>query len=230
MKIRTVFHRVLPAALLALGGAAMAVSPASAESIRGVFTREDGMNAVRYRGESWTIHELIERRELAPGRFDLHHQRLGHGLRMGIDGLQERRALNPRRFDYYHPFLGHLVADPLPDAPPSGIGGLGEPDQDPELIIGGGPSTSPPTNPLNPPMFAEEPPPISPPALPQEPSPPGVVPPPGGNPGGPPPPISSAVVPEPPGLLQAALGLAGLAGVLAWRRLRGLQPSRLARS
>ncbi|RUL87321.1 PEP-CTERM sorting domain-containing protein [Tautonia sociabilis] len=126
--------------------------PASAESLGSRFTREDGMNAVRFAGQSWTLPELIDRRAQNPMRFDRSHGRLGSALRLGIDGLQARRALNPRRFDSYHPVLAYLLDDFLPDAPIDGTsssaggsaGGSGN------LLPGGGSLSSPVDEPATP--------------------------------------------------------------------------------
>ncbi|QDV36114.1 hypothetical protein [Tautonia plasticadhaerens] len=259
MKVRRIIPRPAFVLALTLGASASIVGPSSADTVRGGLVREDGMNAVRYAGDTWTIHDLIGRRELAPARFDEHHERLGYGLRMGLDGLQARRSLNPTRFDFYHPFLGYLVADPDPDLDlvldptGSGIDTLGGPDLPPDAVLGGGPSAPQvpqPPSPLGPPdaVIPGEPgpggpglPPVSaegptlppPPSSPQQPSAPNSAPPPGGDTGGPtapPPPISTAAVPEPSGLLLSAFGLIGLVGAMTWRHLRGPRPCGLARA
>ena len=241
---REIILRPALVAALTLGASAALAVPSSAESMRGGFTREDGMNAVRYAGDTWTIHDLIARRELAPARFDLHHERLGYGLRMGLDGLQARRDLNPTRFDFYHPFLGYLVADADGDLPAQGIDTLGQPDLPPDTVLGEGPSAPGPQGPLGPPgvvppempgpdtpgpppIPVEGPTPPLPPTSSQEPTPPGVAPP---TPPAPPPPTSSAAIPEPSGLLLWALGVIGVAGTMAWGRIRRPRPCRLGQA
>lgn len=221
---------------------------AQAESLFPRLTRKDDMNAIRANGQVWTIHDLVDRRNLAPGRFDLHHQRLGSALRLGLDGLEARRALNPDRFDFFHPFLGYLLTDT--GSGPGDVGGIGQPVPSPGLPDGD--QTLPPPDPGFTPVPPAPPqPPIVPPTTPPEvlmpppdangePAPPVIPPPPGDNelpplaPPGPgpgpgpidlgpdptPPGETPQVIPEPAAMLQLVVGLSGLGGALAWRRHR----------
>jgi hypothetical protein len=74
-------------------------------------TTKDGVNAVRYGGQIYTLEDLIEKRALNPERFDSYHTRIGPALGLGIDGLCALRERNERRFDRYHGVLGWLLED-----------------------------------------------------------------------------------------------------------------------
>ncbi|MEW4569744.1 PEP-CTERM sorting domain-containing protein [Tautonia sp. JC769] len=229
-----------PRVLLGLLGLIVLSSapPAQAESLRSRLTRKDDMNAIRFQGQDWTIHDLIDRRSQAPGRFDVHHQRLGSALGLGLEGLEARRALNPRRFDFFHPFLGYLLSDIDPD---SGLGAGGDPViDDPPIGQDGGPQPlpdesvspqvpEPPQPPIVPPTPTDPtvPPPLDQlpsvpdesegPQLPGAPDGPEVTPP-TVDPIGTDDPNEIRAIPEPSTVIQLSVGLAGLVGALAWRR------------
>jgi hypothetical protein len=204
-------------------------------------TRKDDMNAVRFQGRDWTIRDLIDRRSQAPGRFDVHHQRLGSALSMGLEGLEARRALNPERFDFFHPFLGYLLSDIDPD---SGLGTGGDPSEEVPGIGQDGSPEFPPDESVSPQVPEPTQPPFFPPSPPDP-----TVPPPldpidwqieaserpqlPGTPNGPElnPPVVDPIgpddsndiraIPEPSTMIQLSVGLAGLVGGLAWRRRVG---------
>lgn len=261
MKVRT--HNKLTTALLLTILTLVAVQPASAGSLGGRLTRSDDMNAVRFAGQVWTIHDLIDRRDQSPQQFDRVMPRLGKALRLGVDGLDAKRALNSVRFDYYHPIISYLLDDSQADGTTNGLGTLGQPDISPDptpvspgqadpvpLLPGqnmpgqpnpgqGGESPAPlPTTPP-PPSIVPEPSDGSTPSGPDSPGTPGgELEPPGPGPSNPPPdgppngpnsgPIGGAVVPEPPGLVQASIGIAMISGLMFWRRRHGLRPATIA--
>lgn len=165
-------------------------------------TRENGANAVRFRGRTYTLDRWIERRGDNPRRFDAARPQLGHALAMGKLALIERRARNPVRFDHYHHCLGWLLADAFPD----------------EAF----PSATPPI-PIAPPRGQDLLPPGSPPAVSAEEIGPGSTPPVGPSGGGmstPPGPGPGAAVPEPSGLALLASAAAGWCLFGLARRLR----------
>ncbi|WP_169972764.1 hypothetical protein [Tautonia rosea] len=222
----------------------------NAESLRSRLTRKDEMNAVRFQGRDWTIHDLIDRRTEAPGRFDRYHQRLGSALRLGLDGLEARRALNPERFDFFHPFLGYLLSDIDSN---SGLGTVGDPPDSTSGIGQDGSPEFPPSESLSPQTPGETQPPILPPnptdpsvpppldqlpslpgasegpQLPGSPEGPGLTPPtvdPIGGTGDPSNGGDIRAIPEPATVIQLGVGLAAILGLLAWRyRGRTLQPA-----
>lgn len=174
--------------------AAMAVLPATSRGahLSALFTREDGMNAVRLNGDTHTLRDLIARRELAPRRFDANHGRMGRALALGEDGLLTRYQLNPARFRRFHPLFAYLLDDVIPDD-------LAGPTRPPGSVLGD-------ETPLPFPTPTPEP---------SIPLPGPVVPPSGPPPGG----IAPAVIPEPGTLALLGSGLAVLAaGAWATRR------------
>jgi PEP-CTERM motif len=84
-------------------------------SAKVVFTRENGMNAINYRGDKLTLIDLINRRDKAPERFDFYHPTLGVQLAGGIDGLLEKQEEHPLQFKRAHPILNYLLKDFTPD-------------------------------------------------------------------------------------------------------------------
>jgi hypothetical protein len=130
------------ALVLAMAGGAQG---ARAAHISSRLTREDGMNAVSIKGETYTYRDLEAKRALNPARFDRYHPRLGNGLSKGLDGLLAREALNPRRFRFFHPLLAYLMDDVTPDSV-AGIGLTGNPDL-PPLVLGPPPGPPAPPSP-----------------------------------------------------------------------------------
>jgi len=207
--------------------------------ISGSLTSENGANAVRFQGDTWTLCDLFARRSIAPRRFDFHHPRLGSALKLGIDGLVERRSIAPERFDFYHPMLAHLLDDVTTDHGPGcdviiddGQGATGGPViVDPPVVAPhppaiGFPSETPelPFPPSDPPIVVTRPPDwpdrliptIDPSDRPHEPK-------------GQPDPPQNVVIPEPASFVM--VGTAGFAacGLGLWRR-RWSAPRSLASS
>ena len=203
------------------------VAPASASSVSGFLTRENGMNAIRFAGDTWTLQDLIDRRNLNPGQFDRTYQRLGSALSLGVDGLLSRRAEAPARFDHFHPLITYLLTGVTPPGTvtPPDLGAGGEPDG-PEPpgesaeVIPGPPSSpqvpvSPSELPTVEPSMPEQPAPLTPsmppPTIPPAPGtgleiPTGPGPGPGTGPGPGPPPGTNpgpGPGPEPPPIPQA---------------------------
>ena len=138
--------KLVAGATLLVALAASTGSPARAGHMSARFTREDGMNAILLRGDTYTYHELVALRAENPARFDRHHPRLGRALSFGLDQLLARQAINPRRFRRWHPFLWWLIQDTTPDDG-SGGGQSGKPDADKPP---GGDQTKPPDGSTNP--------------------------------------------------------------------------------
>lgn len=111
--------------------AAPSVSRACHVAPRIVLTRENGMNAVILGGgPKQTLADLLDRRAMAPKRFDFNHPRIGNNLKSGLEGLLDKQALNPKRFNRNHPVLSYLLRDITPNgAGPinSGTGGPNPP-------------------------------------------------------------------------------------------------------
>ena len=239
--VNTMLRPALMGAAALLGIAA----PGDAASVSSILTRENEMNAVRFAGTTWTLQDLIDRRNLSPARFDANNARLGSALQLGIDGLVSRRSEAPARFDFFHPVLTYLLSDVTPPgtvpAPGGGIGTVGGPDapETPGDTVGStGEVVSPPPSSPQVPVAPSEIPAVEP-QMPEQPSPlepstnPPIVPSgsdtgtgipsgPGSGPGPGPGPDEPGplVIPEPASIISASLGVLGLGGALTWKRRR----------
>lgn len=127
-------------AMMLAGGA----EKARAGHMSARFTRENGMNAVLLKGESYTFRDLVAKRNENTRRFDLNHHRLGYALRLGETELLARQAKNPIRFRHYHPLLSWLLQDITPDG---GGGSTGQPDLPPPVEPPPPPPPPPPPSP-----------------------------------------------------------------------------------
>ncbi|CAN5847468.1 hypothetical protein BH23PLA1_BH23PLA1_40990 [soil metagenome] len=111
-----------PILLLAVLGACMASTvTARGEFVGPMYTRKDNQNAVRVAGQTQTLRDLIDRRNINPSRFDRFHPVLGPLLRRGMEGLQNLRAQDPGQFARNAPILEYLLRDtgPVPPPPPA---------------------------------------------------------------------------------------------------------------
>lgn len=105
-------RRVLIRQVLFLAVATSWVAEVHAGHSSSILTTENGANAIRLDGDTYTLDDLFARRDLDPARFDRYHPRLGHALSLGEDTLLARRALAPGRFDRYHPYIAYLLRNP----------------------------------------------------------------------------------------------------------------------